>query len=140
MPDPVTDIEVVFANHDSLEIEWKQPDSNNAKITGYKVLLSEQCSNDLNGLKIVNSPAKMVAELPADQHVYRVTDLRASTGYHLTIVANSDIGEGYKAEPLFVMTQSEEFKKDRQLYVWGSNTYSELGLSDDLVRQHPKLY
>lgn len=55
VPDPVTDIQVVFSNHDSLELEWAKPEDNNSPIIGYKVFITPHCSfEDGNGLKVLS--------------------------------------------------------------------------------------
>lgn len=39
-----------------------------------------------------------------------------------------------------IMTQSAAYNQSSRLYVWGSNSNSELGLSDDLVEEHKDIY
>lgn len=90
------------------------------------------------------------SDFPLDQMIkvgeskkceYKIEDLKPNTGYYVTVTATNERGEGYKNEkPQFVMTQSASFSKTSQLYVWGSNTYSEIGLSDDFVNEHKEFY
>ena len=48
------------------------------------------------------------------------------------VVANSDLGDGYKPKtPITVSTQ--HFDDALQVYVWGHNASSEIGLTDILV-------
>lgn len=69
-----------------------------------------------------------------------VYDLEPDTGYFIKINAENELGIGYEEEPFFVRTMPAVFDKPCGLYVWGANTQSQLGLSDEQISANIKLY
>jgi len=50
------------------------------------------------------------------------------------VTAVNDFGEGYKSEfPTIIITKSIQTINPSSLYVWGNNTNSEIGLTEELV-------
>ena len=85
----------------------------------------------------------LVKEITGDEidPFYVLEDLNPSTAYYLTITAFSEKGEGYKPkQPFILMTRPESFKATSKLYVWGSNTHSEIGLSEKQVAENKQHY
>ncbi len=69
-----------------------------------------------------------------DETYYEFHDLEVATCYYFVVTAENQHGEGYKAKPLMVRTLNQDLENDgSNLYVWGNNANSELGLSDELV-------
>ncbi len=63
------------------------------------------------------------------------------TCYYAVVTAENKRGEGYKAEPLMIRTLFEDLDAGAgNLYVWGSNANSELGLTDDQVTENVAFY
>jgi hypothetical protein len=65
---------------------------------------------------------------------YIIKDLKVNTAYYVIVTAVNGIGEGYKTEvPCMIRTVPQVDEKKCSMYVWGSNTYSEIGLTQELV-------
>jgi len=63
-------------------------------------------------------------------NAYILKELKANSVYYTMVTAINKFGEGYRAkEPSLVITQDQSFESPSKLYVWGSNTFSELGLT-----------
>jgi hypothetical protein len=72
---------------------------------------------------------------------FRIQDLNPSSAYYVQVKAENQYGEGYEAEkPTIILTQPATFKSPCRLYVWGSNTNSEIGLTEELVEQNKQHY
>jgi hypothetical protein len=57
------------------------------------------------------------------------------------MTATNANGEGYKSEtPLMVITQPLSFRNPANLFVWGNNQSSEIGLTEELVAQNKAFY
>lgn len=137
-PDEISEVLTVYANHDSIKIKWEAPDCHNSAITAYKVYLSNKEINLTNGAQIVGEKgARMVAEVPPDTLELRIDGLKAQTAYFVYVTAVNEHGEGYRTErPQLIMTQAVGYNEPTRMYVWGSNSCSELGLSAGLVEDH----
>lgn len=67
--------------------------------------------------------------------------LSPACAYYVQITATNKLGEGYKSEnPQMVMTQAQNYSVENNLYVWGSNRSSEIGLTEELVAKHKAFY
>jgi len=87
-------------------------------------------------MKLTNfhkSELEQIDELtgPKMECFYKLKGLLPSTAYFVVITAFSERGEGYKPENPFMMaTRPLSFEKTTGLYVWGDNTFSQIGLSE----------
>jgi hypothetical protein len=125
-----------------LVVEWDAPSDNNSPIIRYNVYLSSKKSR-VN--EIGDQPSPLATEKPELRKVgvipvekkelfYEFLSLDLATCYYVVVTAENKHGEGYKAEPLMVRTLHEDLDAGAgNLYVWGSNANSELGLSDEQV-------
>lgn len=78
-----------------------------------------------------------IGETDPDQRYYMVENLSPNTGHYLMVTATNENGEGYRCKTAFlVVTMKESAKSLNQLYVWGSNTFSEIGLSGEMVENN----
>ena len=93
-------------------VEWNPPSDNNSPILRYNVYLS---SKKIRVNEIGDHPSstdrekhelRKVAVIPAEknQHFYEFHSLDLATCYYVVVTAENKYGEGYKAEPLLVMT------------------------------------
>lgn len=72
---------------------------------------------------------------------YLLGNLSPGCIYYVLVTAINSNGEGYKNEvPSPIRTMQEGFHEPCQLYVWGSNSYSEIGLTEELVANNKKFY
>jgi len=70
-----------------------------------------------------------------------IPNLVPNTVYYVLVTASNSKGEGYKNQkPSMIRTMPESFANPSSLYVWGSNSHSEIGLSEDLVNANIKYY
>lgn len=133
-------------------VEWDPPSDNNSAIIRYNVYLS---SRRIRVNEIGDQPTtttttgkekfelRKVAVIPAEkkENFYEFLSLDLATCYYVVVTAESQHGEGYKAEPLMVRTLAEDLDAGAgNLYVWGNNANSELGLSDEHVMQNVTSY
>jgi alpha-tubulin suppressor-like RCC1 family protein len=73
--------------------------------------------------------------------MFLITNLVPNTVYYALVTAVNSKGEGYKNQkPSMIRTMSASFSNPSSLYVWGSNSHSEIGLSEDLVNANIKFY
>lgn len=125
-------------------VEWDAPSSNNSPILHYNVYLSSKkvrinhISEDGNDQteSATKPDLKKVGtiEVSSNQRYFEFLDLELSTCYYVVITAVSSLGEGYKNTPVMIRTMSLDLDKQAgTLYVWGSNSNSELGLTDEQV-------
>ena len=65
-----------------------------------------------------------------------------NTCYYVYVTAENELGEGYKPEnPQMLITSPWIVKgKKSNLYVWGSNHNSELGISDQQAKENSNDY
>jgi Fibronectin type III domain len=132
-----------------LVVEWDAPPCNNSPIKGYNVYLSKktikigeinpsQDHQEKEGHQLVKVATKDIAD-NVRYHEFR--ELELGTCYYVVVTAINELGEGYKAAPFMVRTLSQNLDTQAgSLYVWGSNTNSELGLSDDQVLKNISFY
>ena len=72
---------------------------------------------------------------------FRMENLQPDSAYYLIVTAVNEHGEGYKTEvATMVRTLPIEAQKTRDLYVWGSNTNSEIGLTEALVADNKAVF
>lgn len=72
---------------------------------------------------------------------YTIDGLQPSSVYYVMVTAFNQKGEGYKpGQPSIVQTKSEIADNLSEIYVWGSNTYSEIGLTEELVALNKSSY
>ena len=72
---------------------------------------------------------------------YKLNGLEPSSGYYVMVTAENEHGEGYRPEmPSIVLTQAPSFQETSSMYVWGSNSMSELGLSEQQVEANKQHY
>ena len=72
---------------------------------------------------------------------YQLENLKSNSAYYVMVTATNEIGEGYKTEhPSIVITKRKSFDTPKSMYVWGSNTNSEIGLTEELVEQNKKYF
>ena len=129
-------------NHDSVKIRWEAPSSNNAAVTGYKIYLANKTIERAGGIKPKNEKgSRLVADLPADHLQHKVDGLQPSTVYYVEVFAVNKVGQGYPADrPQMIMTQPAAYNEPTKLYAWGSNSSSEIGLTDDMAEEHRAHY
>mmetsp|Transcript_18084 Transcript_18084/g.30862 ORF Transcript_18084/g.30862 Transcript_18084/m.30862 type:complete len:246 (+) Transcript_18084:1284-2021(+) len=131
------------------EIEWDEPEANNSKILSYTVYLSDQRILNLHSHNAGTSTRtfenqgkhKFVkhGEAQAPTTSFRLTGLTPSCAYHVKVTASSEMGEGYFTKrALMVITHQSLLPKS--LYVWGDNSYSEIGLNEQLVEENKADY
>ena len=79
-----------------------------------------------------------------DQKVYQtytVINLEPNHSYYIKVRAENALGEGYVAKfPQIIMTLDSSMHKLKNLYVWGNNASSEIGLTDDIVEENKDSY
>jgi hypothetical protein len=123
-------------------VEWDAPADNNSPILRYNVYLSSKRMkiNEIldhpSEAKSEKSELRKVAVLPAEKNnlFYEFHSLDVGTCYYVVVTAENHHGEGYKATPLMVRTLLQDLETEASnLYVWGSNSHSELGLTDEVV-------
>ena len=141
-PDEIRSLRCVHVEGKLLVVEWDAPSDNNSPILRYNVYLS---SKRIRINEIGDHPSstdrekhdlRKVAVIPVekDQLFYEFLSLDLATCYYVVVTAENKHGEGYKAEPLMVRTLSQDLDAGAgNLYVWGNNANSELGLSDEQV-------
>lgn len=133
-------------------VEWDPPSDNNSAIIRYNVYLSSRRIrvNEISDQPTTTTTSgkekfelRKVAVIPAEkkENFYEFLSLDLATCYYVVVTAESQHGEGYKAEPLMVRTLAEDLDAGAgNLYVWGNNANSELGLSDEHVMQNVTSY
>ena len=63
---------------------------------------------------------------------FKLEKLEPSSAYYVMVTAENEHGEGYRPEvPSVILTQQPSFHDTCSIYVWGSNSMSELGLSEE---------
>lgn len=136
-----------------MELSWDAPDDNNSKITEYTIYKSDKIIYDIGtpDLSIQKDDENTYAHnftkvvtIKADDDkggFYKLEGLTPASAYYILITATNEFGEGYKAEhPQMVMTQAPNISNPNNLYVWGSNRSSEIGLTEELVAKHKAFY
>ena len=134
-------------------VEWDAPSSNNSPILQYNVYLSSKKirinhilkdGNDQTATESAKAPElKQVGTIEAssNQRYFELFDLELSTCYYVVVTAVNSLGEGYKNVPVMIRTMSVDLDKQAgTLYVCGSNSNSELGLTDEQVMQNISFY
>ena len=131
-PDPIESIRVLQSFDDSLIIEWERPCDNGSEIILYNIYVSE--SKDNTELEVMyQTEANPEVQYPT----YKIPDLEPNTIYYVRVFAQSGEGEGYKpAESSFIRTMDDNLNEPGSLYVWGNNSNSELGLTDEIVEEN----
>ena len=83
-----------------------------------------------------------IGTIHSDIRDYEIINLETGTAYYVMITAENELGEGYKNQmPFLIQTTKQDFRKDRcDVYEWGNNTNSELGLSDEQIQEHKCAY
>ena len=138
-PDPIESIRVVKTADNFVVIEWDKPCENNVPITCYNIYMSDD--SEFQNVEIYDTIDPDVvpnAEEPSnDQRIvqtYTVINLNPNHSYYIKVRAENALGEGYVAKfPQIIMTLDSSMHKPKNLYVWGNNTSSEIGLTDELV-------
>ena len=136
-PDEITTVFVIKSTCDFAELSWDAPDDNNSKIKTYHVYLSNVVIRNTQTPDMSVTSGKHVFKKVGDTGTdlscwFKLDGLEASSGYYVMVTAENEHGEGYRPEvPSIVLTQPESFQDTAELYVWGSNSMSELGLSED---------
>lgn len=150
VPEEIREVFTIEATGSSLKLSWDKPDENNSQITEYNIYLSSLRLSNIgsSAFEITGGDPpgthqfSMVDQVKGDvvqDCVYDLLDLESNTGYFVMITGVNEQGEGYKTkEPCFVRTLSSHAPCD--LYVWGSNTFSEIGLSEEMVAQNSTHY
>ena len=78
-PDEINTVRVINTSPTTIEIEWDEPCANNSQILGYTIYLDEE-------ILIENH----------NELFFVFEDLQKKTCYRIMVVANSDLGDGYK--------------------------------------------
>lgn len=133
VPDPVAQIRVIESFGDSVVIEWDPPCGNNQEIISYHIFQSRvqdpKTFEQIDKIEAVPDPETGCM-------VYTVRNLDEDQFYFLKVNAENSMGLGYPADqPSMVHTMSS-IEQPGDLYVWGNNSNSEIGLTDELVDQH----
>jgi len=63
---------------------------------------------------------------------YEFSELEPDTCYSVRVVAESDRGQGYKAK-LPTLFKTAKFTELCEVYIWGNNENSEIGVTDQIV-------
>ncbi|CDW81553.1 regulator of chromosome condensation [Stylonychia lemnae] len=150
-PDEIKDIKCIAQCKGKTTIKWIKPNENNCPITAYKIYLGQKIihrgdyftwmdtiddkdSNSSLSLDSEGASFIEIEELSKDTLTYTFDNLDDNTGYYIKITAVNEIGEGYQGKALYVQTPSYE-NISAQLFVWGSNSHSQLALLDDSIDQ-----
>ena len=131
-PDEVSIYTLQAVSSNSFKVSWVVPESNNCPITEFKVFLSEKVLRHLGSVEY---------EPSQDKHKFRqigtttlnefeFCELDANCAYYVTVTAINAEGEGYKSEQPF-MVRTLNGQPTSSIWVWGSNFYSQLGLSNE---------
>ena len=122
VPDEIKTFGLIKCTSSMHVLSWKAPSSNGSTIVSYQIYSSLQKSGQYEQIQVIDGN-KLTADIPFTADRDKI--------YYL-ITASSQIGEGYKSNtPLIVISKKSE--DGMQLYVWGSNTASELGLAEQMV-------
>jgi hypothetical protein len=75
------------------------------------------------------------ADADADgSYAYEITCLCSDCFYYVIVTAANSLGEGYRPKyGQMVMTMKEHMYSPGNLYVWGNNESSELGVSEETI-------
>lgn len=131
VPDEIKNIRVTSSSSSTISIEWGAPANNNSKIISYNVYLSD--------VKTASSKFKKMAVVSLNS--FTLIGLKSDTVYYVIVTAFNKNGEGYLSKvPNFVRTSSTTTQHPCSLYVWGSNTNSELGLDERDVLDNSENY
>jgi hypothetical protein len=153
VPDEIKQVFVVKSWEDFIELSWDAPDCNNKDITEYTIYRSDKTIFDIGTPDMSiqkddenssnHNCTKVATVKPEDKKggFYRLEGLQPSCAYYVLVTATNELGEGYKTEtPQMVLTQVPNFSNAKNLYVWGSNRSSEIGLTEELVAKHKAFY
>ncbi|CDW84777.1 regulator of chromosome condensation family protein [Stylonychia lemnae] len=145
-PDAIKEIRCVHTDSDLVAFEWDEPADNNSRILRYHIYVSDfTISKDhvyqqdfSQEIQRKNQTFKKLDTIPnvENELFYTMTDLKPNTCYFVQVTAENELGEGYKQDqPELIMTAPFTVKgKKSNLYVWGSNHNSELGISDEQAK------
>ena len=125
VPDTIDEIALLHCTPDSFAIEWKAPCSNNNKITHFTVQLK---TVEFEEYDIIGDLA--ISEVDENgKDCYECTSLMQNSIYYVIVTAINELGEGYRPKfGQYVKTMMESMYYASNLYVWGNNESSELGL------------
>jgi hypothetical protein len=130
VPDEITELTLLHCTPNSFAIGWNPPCSNNEAISCYNVYLRAHGEEEFEAIGEMQA-----ADAEEDgSYAYEITCLCADCFYYVFITASNTLGEGYR--PKFgqmVMTMKENMYNPGNLYVWGNNESSELGLSEETI-------
>lgn len=145
-PDQIDTIECYRAKSDSFSVDWLAPKDNNSPITSYNVYLSTKtisCDRtqlfSQQEIKSKNHQFTLVHTIEdISKRRFTFTGLDPDTCYFIRVTAVNDKGEGYQADPFMVRTAAA--RPLCNVYVWGSNLNSELGLSDQIIEENKDIF
>ena len=151
VPDEIASVSVSKSYCDFIDITWAAPDGNNSKITSYNVYLSDKEIYDIGTVDLriewksnnhcYSKQDSVDSNKGESTCKYRLQNLRPNTAYFVVITACNQHGEGYKPDiPSMVRTQPLSISNTSSLYIWGSNTNSQLGLTEKMLTQHRSNY
>lgn len=145
-PDEVHMVYVVKSTCEFAELSWDPPEDNNSKIKTYHVYMSNVVIKNTQTPDMSVSEAKheykKVGDTGNDLSCwYKLNGLEPNSAYYVLVTAENEHGEGYRpAYPSIVLTQPQSFQDTSSMYVWGSNSMSELGLSEQQVEANKQHY
>eukprot|EP00347_Sterkiella_histriomuscorum_P020502 403337553 len=154
-PEEVKVVECLECEGHRLLIQWQAPNDNNCKIHEYRVYLgkkvvkridthtywrklysqneeekSQSLLSDQQSLSKDNSDFLLVGTTSGTK--FDLVNLEPSSGYYIKVTAVNEIGKGYEGKSFFMQTLPYSEKDyNQQLYVWGENSSSELGITEE---------
>jgi hypothetical protein len=130
-PDEVKVSNLLECTPNSFRFECKVPSGNGFPISQFNVYLKEWGEYDL----YKSLTASDIFFGPNKTFSFEVDGLQSDSVYSVMITACNSVGEGYKPTSggQYVKTMREAMKKPCQAYVWGDNTWSQLGLPQDAL-------
>ena len=147
-PDEITQVYVNKSFSDAVDISWDPPEDNNSGITKYKIYLSDRIIKNVGTADLQIKQKEPLSS----SHVYSsfastkdnciiLKGLSENAIYYVLVTAVNKHGEGYRTEvPTMIRTMPDSINTTNQLYVWGSNSFSEIGLTQEHVEANKKFY
>lgn len=144
VPDEIKQVFAYKSEPKCISASWDPPEDNNSKITEYTLYLSNFSVRNLStpDFKIIGKDQKHSIYTKAGtckECEFKLINLEPNSAYYVVVTATNSNGEGYKSkQPTMVRTLKAE--QTQEMYVWGSNTFSEIGLTEDLVDKNKSVF
>lgn len=141
-PEEVKTIWVSWTESNAIGIEWIAPSDNNSPISGYHIYISQKkMTLKPTPDEAIDHTFNKIGSSPPTDCFFNIKELSPNTIYYVLVTAENAFGEGYKTTvPFMIRTMSQLTSATVDLYVWGNNTNSELGLQDEQVKEEESSY